>query len=61
MGAKELPKGNPNGAKKGAKMKKAHPKASFAEQERTNREKDDNVCQKGAKMEPTSMPNVIKN
>ena len=50
---------------KGAKMKKAHPKAHFAEQERNNLEKgcekDANVCQTGTKMDSKSMPKEIKN
>ena len=48
---------------KSATMKKTPPKASFAEQQRNSLEKgcekDDNVCQKDDKMEPTSMPQII--
>ena len=55
MGANGVPKGRPKRNQKGANMKKALPKSSFAEQERNSWEKDvkkdDKVCQKDANIE----------
>ena len=66
-GAKWEPTGCQKGTEmepKDTEMKKAPPKAPFAEQERKRWQKGCenyyNVCQKGAKMEPTPMPKAIK-
>ena len=62
-GAERKPNGRQSGAKRKtkrsqtmAKMKKAPPKHV----ERGS-EKDDNVCEKGRNMEPTSMPQAVIN
>ena len=64
LGMKLVPQGNQKRSQTVAKMKKAPLKPYFAEQERNSLEneceKDDNVCQKGAKMDPQSMPKDIK-
>ena len=63
-GSQREPKGakrEPKGSQKGARMKKAFPKARFAEQEHTIVKTYAKRMTMYAKMEPTPIPKVINN